>query len=164
MAQVTSGFRAIFSDPGVYNMAQRMVGAERARRILVRNFFPDMTGKRMLDIGCGTAEILRHLPESMDYVGFDVSEEYIAEAERRFAARGSFRAERVREARLEDMPPFDVVLAFGLLHHLDDDEVVALFRLASSALKSGGRLITVDPVYISGQNPVARWIISKDRG
>jgi len=164
MAQVTSGFRSIFSHPGIYNLAQRMAGAERTRRILVRDFFPRMEGKRMLDIGCGTAEILRHLPEDMEYSGFDASEAYISEAERRFAARGSFRAELVRAAALENMQAFDVVLAFGLLHHLDDDEAMALFRLASGALKPGGRLITVDPVYTRGQNPVAHWIISKDRG
>jgi len=141
-----------------------MVGAEKARRVLVRNFFPCMEEKRMLDIGCGTAEILRHLPESMDYVGFDASEAYIAEAERWFAARGSFYAELVREATLENMEPFDLVLAFGLLHHLDDDEADALFRLAAAALNPGGRFIAIDPVYADGQNTLARWIISKDRG
>jgi len=164
MAQVTSGFHAIFSHPGIYNLAQRMVGAEKARRVLVRDFFPCMEGKRMLDIGCGTAEILHHLPENMDYAGFDASEAYIAEAERRFAARGSFRAERVREATLENMEPFDLVLAFGLLHHLEDDEADALFRLAAAALNPGGKFITIDPVYTDGQNALARWIISKDRG
>ncbi len=164
MAQVTSGFRAIFSNPGVYNLAQRMVGAERARRILVHDYFSDMRGKRMLDIGCGTAEILRHLPEDMDYSGFDASEAYIVEARHRFSARGSFRAELVREATLEDIGMFDLVLAFGLLHHLDDDEAAALFRLAAKALKPNGCLITVDPVYTDVQSRLTHWVISKDRG
>jgi len=164
MAQVTSGFRAIFSHPGIYNLAQRMVGAEKTRRGLVRDFFPCMEEKRMLDIGCGTAEILRHLPESVDYVGFDASEAYIAEARHRFGARGSFYAELVREATIENMEPFDLVLAFGLLHHLEDDEADALFRLAAAALNPGGRFIAIDPVYTDGQNALAHWIISKDRG
>ena len=62
------------------------------------------------------------------------------------------------------MEPFDLVLAFGLLHHLNDDEADALFRLAAEALKPGGKLITIDPVYADGQSALARWIISKDRG
>jgi len=164
MAQITSGFRSIFSQPAIYNMAQRLVGAEKARRQLVNDYFPAMAGLRMLDIGCGTAEILQHLPDDMSYYGFDASEAYIGKAGQRFGTRGTFRAELVREAVLDDLEAFDVILAFGLLHHLDDNEADALFKLAATALKSGGKLVTIDPAYVAGQHPLARWIISKDRG
>jgi len=164
MAQITSGFRAVFSHPSVYNLAQCMVGAEKARRHLVNDFFPPMQGLRMLDIGCGTAEILDHLPEDMDYFGFDASDDYIAQATARFGHRARFRAELVRQATLDDLPAFDVILAFGLLHHLDDSEATTLFHLAYDALKPGGKLITIDPVYSDQQSSLARWIISKDRG
>jgi len=164
MAQITSGIRSVFSHPAIYNLAQRMVGAEKARRILVRDYFPRMEGRRMLDIGCGTAEILRHLPARMAYVGFDASAAYIVQAKARFGERGIFRAELVREATLEGMQGFDLVLAFGLLHHLDDDEADMLFALAASALVEGGSLLTIDPVYVAGQAASARWMISKDRG
>jgi len=164
MAQVTSGFRAVFSHPAIYNLAQRMVGAERARRQLVADYFPPMQGKSMLDIGCGTAEILRHLPVDMVYAGFDASEEYIKEAERVFGHRGRFRAELVSDATLDGMQQFDVVLAFGLLHHLGDEDAASLFRLAAQALKPDGMLITMDPVFAPGQASLARWLISRDRG
>ncbi|MGH3968172.1 MAG: hypothetical protein ACRDTV_08695, partial [Mycobacterium sp.] len=35
---------------------------------------------------------------------------------------------------------------------------------AKAALKPGGRVLTVDPCYAPGQNPIARFLISKDRG
>ncbi|MDQ6982762.1 MAG: class I SAM-dependent methyltransferase [Mariprofundus sp.] len=164
MAQITSGFRSIFSHPATYNLAQRLVGAEKARRQLVNDYFPAMEGLRMLDIGCGTAEILQHLPDDMSYYGFDASEAYIGKAEQRFGVRGTFRAELVREAVLDNLEPFDLILAFGLLHHLDDSEADALFKLAVTALKAGGKLVTIDPTYVASQPPLARWIISKDRG
>ena len=164
MAQITSGIRSIFSHPVIYNLAQRMVGAEKARRILVREYLPSMAGRRMLDIGCGTAEILRHLPAQVEYTGFDASAVYVAQARARFGERGVFRAEMVREATLKDMGKFDLVLAFGLLHHLDDEEACMLFALAASALKPGGMLLTIDPTYVASQSILARWIIGKDRG
>jgi len=164
MAQKTTGLHAIFSHASLYNLAQRLVGAEKARHKLVQDYFPSEGGYRMLDIGCGTAEILRHLPADIDYVGFDASEAYIAEARERFGARGAFRAELVREATLAEIGAFDLVLAFGLLHHLDDTEARTVFSLAHRALKPCGRVITVDPVYVEGQNPLARWVIGQDRG
>jgi cyclopropane fatty-acyl-phospholipid synthase-like methyltransferase len=33
---------------------------------------------------------------------------------------------------------FDIVLAIGVLHHLDDAEVLQLFKIAHAALKNGG--------------------------
>jgi len=164
MAQITSGFRAIFSHPAVYNMAQRMVGAEKARRQLIQDYFPPTQGLRMLDIGCGTAEILHHLPKDINYYGFDASEAYVAQATANFGHRASFRAELVRQAVLDEMPPFDLVLAFGLLHHLDDSEASTLFDLAYAALSPGGKVITIDPVFVNQQSGLAHWLISQDRG
>ncbi|RKZ72106.1 MAG: hypothetical protein DRQ57_17815, partial [Gammaproteobacteria bacterium] len=49
------------------------------------------------------------------------------------------------------------------MHHLDDAETLQLFKIAHAALKNGGRLITMDGVFMEKQSPIARWIISKDR-
>ncbi|MDQ6966931.1 MAG: class I SAM-dependent methyltransferase, partial [Mariprofundaceae bacterium] len=94
----------------------------------------------------------------------DASEAYIDEARRVFGHRGEFRAELVSEATLDGMAQHDVVLAFGLLHHLDDEDAASLFRLAAQALKPDGMLISMDPVFAPGQHPLAHWLISRDRG
>ncbi|RME61126.1 MAG: class I SAM-dependent methyltransferase [Caldilineae bacterium] len=164
MAQIVTGIRSVLSNPRVYNLVQNLFGARKARRLIVSSYFPAHDHYRMLDIGCGTAEILEFLPETVEYYGFDASEDYIRQARQRFGHRGVFRAELVRNATLGDMPPFDLILAFGLLHHLDDDEATGLFELAASHLHPEGCLLTVDPVFCTGQGPVARWIIGKDRG
>ena len=65
---------------------------------------------------------------------------------------------------LQGLPPFDIVLALGILHHLDDGEATRLLSLAKSVLKARGRLLCVDPCYIDGQSSIARLIISLDRG
>jgi len=164
MAQVTTGLRSILSLPAAYNLLQNVLGAEKARAILVRDYFPIKPGMRMLDIGCGTAEILRHLPADVEYVGFDASEAYIAQARSRFGGRGEFHAGLVGRTTLSELGAFDFVMAFGVLHHLDDAEADALFALARQALKDDGVLITIDPCYVPGQHTVAHWLISKDRG
>ena len=118
----------------------------------------------MLDIGCGTGELLAYLPAGATYHGWDISEPYIAAARARFGGRGTFHVGLVTEAKIAAEPPYDVVIASGVLHHLDDGEVGALARLARGAVRAGGRFVSIDPVLAAGQHPLARFLVSRDRG
>ncbi|GAV20305.1 bifunctional 3-demethylubiquinone-9 3-methyltransferase/ 2-octaprenyl-6-hydroxy phenol methylase [Mariprofundus micogutta] len=164
MAQITSGIRSILSHPAMYNFTQNFLGVRKARRILTSEYFPNKKGLRILDIGCGTAEILEFLPEDIHYVGFDASMQYIEQARQRFGNRGEFFSELVNSAHLNHLGKFDVVLAFGVLHHLDDPETAMLFDLAVEALDHNGSVITVDPCFCPEQSAIARWLIEHDRG
>jgi hypothetical protein len=50
------------------------------------------------------------------------------------------------------------------LHHLADDEALALLRLARAALKPGGRFVTFDGCLVDGQSAFARFLLRRDRG
>ncbi len=141
-----------------------MVGAKQARRDLVNTFIRPSLQSRILDIGCGTAQILPYLPANVEYWGFDISREYIEAAKSHFGARGHFSCGQLDRAALEKLPKFDVVLAIGVLHHLDDDVAENIFALAREALGKDGRVITIDPCLADGQNPIARYLIRHDRG
>jgi SAM-dependent methyltransferase len=65
---------------------------------------------------------------------------------------------------IDEFGAFDIVLATGVLHHLDDEEAVELFELAARCLKPGKRLVTLDGCYVQGQSAMARIILSRDRG
>ena len=163
MAQVTSGLRAVLSVPAVYDLFENVVGAARCRSTFVHDFVRPVAGERVLDVGCGTAAILACLPD-VDYCGYDISEAYIDKARMRFAGRGRFFAALLSDHSLDGEQPFDLVLAIGLLHHLDDTEATRLLGLCRAALARQGRLVTLDPCYDRSQSPVARWIIAHDRG
>lgn len=164
MSQITSGIRSVLSLPFVYNASQNIMGAHQIRHDMVGNFIRPVAGNRILDIGCGTAEILSYLPSDTEYWGFDISQKYIQAAKSRYGSRGHFRCGQLDRAELEKLPRFDTVLVFGVLHHLNDDVVMNLFELARDALTEGGRVITIDPCLATGQNPVARYLILHDRG
>lgn len=164
MAQITNGIRSILSHPAIYNFTQNFLGVKKARRILIKDYLPKGKGLRILDIGCGTAEILEFLPEDVHYIGFDASHAYIEQARKRFGHRGQFFADLVNSAHLDHLGKFDVVLAFGVLHHLDDPEAATLFNLAAQALVQDGCVITVDPCFAPEQSSIAHWLIAHDRG
>lgn len=163
MPQITQGIRSILSIPAIYSLFRNLIGGDSLNKSLVKEYVRPRQGDRILDIGCGPGIIVPFLPE-VEYVGFDASEEYIFSAQQQFGDRATFICEQVTTNTLEKRSYFDIILALGVLHHLDDAEVLQLFNLAQVALKPGGRLITFDGVFVKKQSPCARYIISKDRG
>ena len=155
--------RSILSAPSIYGLFNVLIGASRCRRIFVNKYVRPQAGNLILDIGCGPADIIEHLPK-VKYIGFDASPEYIQSARSRFGDRADFRCELVSKKTLEQEACFDIVLATGILHHLDDLEALQLCQLAHTALKPGGRLVTFDGCYMNRQSPITRYLLSKDRG
>lgn len=164
MAQITSGLRALLSVPIVYSSFQYIMGARAIWRYLADEVMQLQPGQCVLDIGCGPADVLDYLPKGVGYWGGDISAEYIAKAQKKYGERGHFTCKLLEPHDLETLPKFDVVLLTGVFHHLDDNVARNVVSMAYQALKEGGRLVSVDPCYAQGQNPVARFLISKDRG
>ena len=118
---------------------------------------------RVIDFGCGTAEILDYLP-SVEYFGFDISHNYIQSAQLRFGKRAHFECRMITEQDAPDLPKFDIALAIGVLHHMDDETANSLLRAAFAVLNKGGRLVTIDPCYDPNQSACACFFVSRDRG
>jgi SAM-dependent methyltransferase len=155
--------RRILAIPAVYKLSRQIVWSPQKFSGYVDTFIKPRTGERMLDIGCGTADIVDYL-HNVDYLGIDTSQVYIDLATKRFGHRARFRCSSATGNPIEGEGRFDIVLAQGVLHHLNDDDAKALLRLAQGALKPGGRLITLDGCYTNGQPWIAKYLLSKDRG
>lgn len=164
MAQIENGIRRVLSNGVVYDLLQAFMGAAKIRREFVRDYLKPAPGNYFMDIGCGTGDILSYLPLDINYFGFDASEEYIRRAEARFGVRGKFECAFVDSLVAQRLPAMDVVLAGGLIHHLDDHEVEGLLENAKKALKPGGRFVAIDPCFTEDQNIASKWLVSKDRG
>jgi SAM-dependent methyltransferase len=156
----------VLALPAFYRLMGIAVGRTRQWRIFARDYVRARPGDRVLDVGCGPADLVDELPAGIDYVGFDTSERYVRAAHRRFGDRGRFFARAVDQATVEELGArsFDIVVAHGLLHHLDDAHALALFELARAALRPGGRLVTADGCFVSGQSRFVRWVLTRDRG
>ena len=161
MGETTTGIRSALSLPRIYSLWSDAVGAQRSRTTLVQEYVRPQPGDRVLDLGCGPAELLPYLGD-VTYVGIDHSEAYIANAAERYPGQGEYIA---GDATNFDVgSDFDLVIVFGVLHHIDADGCRGLFASAARALKPDGRCVTVDPVFTPEQSRAARAVISRDRG
>ncbi len=156
----------VLGIPALYRLLGTTLGRTRQYGIFVHHYVCAQPGDRILDIGCGTGDILAELPAGIDYVGFDRSEHYIDSARRRHGARGQFFTGTVDLALVDRLgaASFDIVIGHGLLHHLDDRQATEFFALARAALRPGGRLVTSDGCYLAGQSRIARLLLKMDRG
>jgi SAM-dependent methyltransferase len=153
----------ILEIPFLYLTYRNVVGGKRATATFLKEYVRPKDQDRILDIGCGPAELVEHI-SNVEYMGFDSNPAYIDSAKKKYGDRAHFFCETVDDVTLEKLGTFDLVIALGILHHLDDKESLVLLELANKALKKGGRLITFDGCYIEGQSKIAQFIISRDRG
>jgi len=128
---------------------------------IVDEYIKPTAGCSVLDIGCGNADLADLLPDDVTYLGLDNNPRYIESAKQRGI--------NVIEAHVDELGslgygPFDVAVAIGLLHHLDDATALDLVRDVAKVLSPSGRLITVDPVYHENQSYISRTIMRFDRG
>ncbi|MGA9799643.1 MAG: class I SAM-dependent methyltransferase [Terriglobales bacterium] len=154
--------RSVLSRSWAYQSFWHAVGGEERNRVLLRDYIRAAQGDRVLDIGCGPGTMVPYLPGT-EYVGIDSSSEYIERARERYP-QARFVCQRVGEYDLVEPDYFDIVLALGVLHHLDDDEALMLFQIARAAMKPGARLITLDGVLIDDQSQVVKYLLARDRG
>jgi len=155
--------RRLLDSAFLYRIVQHTLAPRSSRIAFIEEYVRPGRHDHVLDIGCGPADDLEYMPDTVSYVGFDLSERYVQAARSRWGDRGTFFQAAVSPTLLDGYE-FDVVVANGVIHHLDDAETKSLLGLARSVLKPAGRLVTKAPVLLESQHPVSRYLAERDRG
>lgn len=163
MAQITTGIRRVLNNPHVYELFQGTVGGNRVTRLFVDEYLRPREGMRVLDVGCGPGRLITELPGA-DYTGVDSSSDYIAAAKQEFGHVGRYLVGRADELPADELGTFDLVVAQGLLHHLDRHEIEVLLATASKILRPGGRFVSLEATLTDDMPRRNRWVVSRDRG
>ena len=154
---------ALLSTPVLYRLAMTALGSPRTRQVHVSRYIRPKKGDRILDVGCGVADIFESLPE-VSYLGIDMNPLYIESARKNYGHRANFLCKDVTLIKDDEFEPFDIILATGLLHHLSDSESLTLLRTCRKLLKPAGRMITFDGCRLPNQHPIDTWMLNNDRG
>lgn len=139
-----------------------MSGTSFRKKIIKKNI--RNKNKKVLDIGCGPAEILEYIPSAV-YYGFDIDRRSINYAKNKFKNNNyHFFCKRFEKDDLKRLPKFDYVILFGILHHIDNVEAKNILYLCKKVMKKNAILLTEDPIFIKKQNLIAKFLITRDRG
>jgi ubiquinone/menaquinone biosynthesis C-methylase UbiE len=156
------GIYKILSIPKVYSFIQWLFYDSRTA-----SYFQELIGvteeKKILDVGCGPGDWVLKFPNS-EYVGIDISQEYIDNANNRFGKLGRFYCVSVDEIEKIDITKIDIVIIKAVLHHLSDEQISGMLEKLKNVMNPGGVLITLDCAFFPKQNPISRMLVSLDRG
>ena len=111
-------------------------------RKTIRDHLGSDPGRKVLDVACGPGAFSDLFPKNA-YTGVDLNPKYIRFAKENFEGQFS-----VQDARALDFPEgaFDDVLVYGLLHHLDDDDVNAVLSGMKRVLRPGGKALFIEDI------------------
>lgn len=152
-----------FDIPFVYRLFTKLIGGNKVRLFFVEQFVAPKQGWRVLDMGCGTGELLDYLPPFVEYVGIDHNERYLNAAQK-FGPSATFMCCKIDKGLIGQFRDCDAVLAFGLIHHLNDNDALTLFQIAQRSLKPEGKFVTLDGCFHHSNTMFARFLLRSDRG
>jgi ubiquinone/menaquinone biosynthesis C-methylase UbiE len=154
----------IFNNAQLYKLFQFSV-ISNASKERIRNEVLKPTGvERVLDFGCGIGTYALDFRQS-DYLGIEPLSGCIEKANKMHRTHNSnfIVGDHLTLKTIPDSS-FDLVIAIGVLHHIDDKIFSEFVKEAHRMLKPGGRLTTFDPVIHDEQSFASRWVVSRDRG
>lgn len=124
------------------------IGHTRLRRIL--DLAEDVSGRRILDVGCGSGKLGAEFKKRGAYaVGSDISPVAVKEAKARLDEVFLVQSEDVLP-RNTSQGQFDLIILAEILEHVFDP--VAMLIKANKFLKSGGHFIITTPNFMVWTN------------
>lgn len=157
--------RSILNNSSAFDRWQSLVGAERAKRWFIETYVKPRNPIRILEVGCGTGALCQYLPANIEYLGVDIDEGYVIAARQAFPNRVFEHADVGDPATFDALHgKFDIVVAFGVLHHLDDNQVRRCLEGCSAALGKFGTFFSVDPCHRQHERPLEYLMKRFDRG
>lgn len=147
-----------FRNRALHNV-RKHIGVEKDIYDLHISWFGDLSGLKVLDLGCYSGNVLSlDLAQNcQNYLGIDLSPRGIDKLSARLVNIPGAKAE-VADFLSEDFneKDYDLIYAYGVLHHFED--VDELINKLKEKLAPGGRIISYDPLETSKPIKVIRSI------
>ena len=162
----------------IYNFYQRIVGGQKVNERFLKSHLSSVqlsfTNSKItfVDLGCGPGVALEILPHDMNYLGVDISAEYIASAKKRAkklgldGSRVSFLTGDVCDIKmgLTNSNAAFLVSVNAIFHHLDDEKLIKLLSNLFFQFPVGTKYVSQDPTVNPDTKRIARWFADNDRG
>tara|TARA_B100000965_G_scaffold403034_1_gene430290 strand:- start:1546 stop:2154 length:609 start_codon:yes stop_codon:yes gene_type:complete len=132
----------------------------------VEDEFSDYLSKdniKILDVGCSTGTAAANIFDlsKTDYIGIDISDEYISLARNKYGYDKFINMDATQMKF--DSETFDIVLFNGVMHHMSDKLICDCLKEVRRVLKPNGYILIGEPVFTKSM-PISTFFLNHDRG
>ena len=114
-------------------------------------------GKRVLDIGCGNANLIKFLPKHVDYTGIDFDGKVIETNKRKWKNAKFYNIELEKEASISEKNYESAVIS-AALQYISMRSAVGLLKSLKTKLTREGRVIITAPTVMGERmKMLLRW-------
>ncbi len=162
--QILTVLKPVLENPIIYRFYQHLIGDSNFRKRYVQKYINAKPNDKILDIGCGPANMIDFLPSEIEYIGFDKSKDYINFAKKKYSSNSyKFISASISNVDLRENN-FDIVMGNAVLMNLSDKDADLLFKTAKDVLKDNGRLVIYDGYYQDSLSFIKKFLLSNERG
>ncbi|MHA1243559.1 MAG: class I SAM-dependent methyltransferase [Candidatus Heimdallarchaeota archaeon] len=138
-------FGIMYQHPRIYDFA---IWLNDPNQLIVKTLVNNIEGNSVLDLGCGTGTLHTHLPDTVEYTGLDLNEDFIA-----FVNKKNRGTAHVRDI-LKDLSDFqaDTVILSDVLHHVTPQHQ----QLIDNALLCARKKVIISACYEKEEGPFKR--------
>lgn len=154
----------LIQSPFLYKLQQSISGANDLKIEAIESEVDIKKVKTVLDIGCGigdTSLIFQNL--NVNYLGIDLNKKRIDYAEKNYGNQQTI-FKTLSVDQLDKNLSFDLVLCFGLVHHLKDQEIFQFLKKVKNSNFEFSQIIFLDPVRLKNQSILATLLHKVDIG
>lgn len=111
----------------------------------------DVTGKKVLEIGCGIGRFVDALYDKCDsYLGIDYTEDFIEMAKKSHDYDNcKFQVMSATDINADELliePPFDVIIFSGVLMYINDEDIKLVFKELNRIGAEDKKLFIMEPI------------------
>lgn len=135
---------------GILNKTRKSIGVEHQIHQLHLEWLGDLSGKKVLDLGCyeGNSLSIYLAKNAKEYIAIDLSENGIQKLSKRLNGVPNAKAMTIDFLSPDFVEKdFDIIYAYGVLHHFKD--LGSLIYNLKKKLKEEGFIISYDPLKTS---------------
>lgn len=132
-----------FSDAWI---SHRLAGQRTHQRLLypaLLSALGDLSGKVVLDAGCGDGEFSQLImpPKSAKFCGVELNSDLLACAQKLLGNEAELKAGNIAQRVPWDSNSIDCIVSSQVLMHLDSTELIAALKEFARVLKPGGKIV-----------------------
>ena len=153
--------KRILAYPRIYNLYQKLIGSNAYLERFSKKFINAKECEKILDMGCGTANILPFLGTGIKYWGIDFSQKYIDYASKKYLNQTFICGNICEKNNLNDN--FDIIISKGVMAGLNDEQLLKMFDVIVALSNKKTKIILSDMNYRNDASFFEKFIQSNER-